>query len=247
MTGIMLVITMLLALELLERTDASPPLATAKINEDLKETIETAEREIQRLESHLDARAKLLSSASRVSVTELRQQISDTENVSRRLRELIRELRRRESQTQVRVQETQQQQTESENKQATLLALEGKRQQLRQQLRKLQKSNRLIFNPVSGNSKTPWLVEIDNAALVVAESGVSRKPQAFSDVKALIKWTRQRNKRTDYFVLLLKPNGIETFREVRDLLEEQGFDIGFDLLSPHQTVIDPETGAGTGK
>ena len=44
-TGIMLVITMLLALELLERTDVAPPQATAAISKDLERSNESADRE----------------------------------------------------------------------------------------------------------------------------------------------------------------------------------------------------------
>jgi len=244
-TGIMLVITMLLALELLERTDAAPPRATAAISKDLQQVIAVAEREIAELEPQLQQRGKRLSSAAAVSPLQLRQQIGELEESIRRLRNLINESRQRDQRTKGRVKKARRQQQQQSRKREELLAdLLRRSTAKRQQLRKLQQSNRLIFNPAAGNSKSPWLVEVSAERLLVAESGVAGKPLAFSDVDAFLRWARQQDKRSEYFVLLLKPDAIELFRETRDGLDEAGFDIGFDLLSKGQTVIDPELGAG---
>ena len=243
-TGIMLVITMLLALELLERTDAAPPQATAAISNDLQQVIAAAEREIAELEQQLQKRGKRLSSAAAVSPSQLRQQIGELEESIRRLRNLINESRRRELRTRDRVEKARRQQQESRKREELMADLLRRSAAKRQQLRKLQQSNRLIFNPAQGNAKSPWLVEVSAKRLLVAESGVAGKPLAFADVNAFLRWARQRDKRSEYFVLLLKPDAIERFRETRDGLDEAGFDIGFDLLTNDQTVIDPKLGAG---
>jgi hypothetical protein len=246
-TGIMLVITMLLALELLERTDAAPPRATAAISKDLQQVIATAEREIAGLEPQLQERGKRLVSAAAVSPALLRQQIGELEESIRRQRNLINESRQRDQRTHARVVKARRQQQQSRKREDLLADLLRRSAAKRQQLRKLQQSNRLIFNPAPGNSKSPWLVEVSAARLLVAESGVVGKPLAFSEVDAFLRWARQRDKRSEYFVLLLKPDAIEWFRETRDGLEEAGFEIGFDLLSQGQTVIDSELGAGVQK
>ena len=243
-TGIMLVITMLLALELLERTDVAPPKATAAISKDLERSNESADREIGELEQRLQQQGERLSVAAGLSVEQLRRQVSETEDANRRLRNRTRKLRQRDRRTQERVETTRRQQ-ESVRKRQDLLA-EVVRQigSKRLQLKKLRQFNRVFFNPAPGNPKKPWLVEISGRRMLVAESGVVRKPRSFVDVDTFMAWARQRQKRSEYFVLLLKPDGVELFREVKEGLEEAGFDLGFDLLSVGQTAIDAETGAG---
>ena len=245
-TGIMLVITMLLALELLERTDASPPRATAAISKDLKQSIEAADREIDELEQRLKKKEERLAGAASVSPTQLRRQIGDLEDANRRLRNRISQSRQRDQQTQDRVAKVQQQQQQetSRQRQQRLADLLQQASRKRQQLKKLRKSNRVIFNPAPGNPKTPWLVEISDRRLIVAESGVVARPRLFADVATFLDWARQQDSQSAYFVLLLKPDGIEPFREAKAGLDKAGFDIGFDLLSVGQTVIDPETGGG---
>ncbi len=104
--------------------------------------------------------------------------------------------------------------------------------------------NRVIFNPAERSVKTPWLVEITAEGLTVAQTGVPTPPKKFASRAEFKSWVgQQRDKDQDYFVLLVKPDGIATFDGVRMNLKQMGFDIGFDLLETDQVAIDPETGA----
>ena len=46
------------------------------------------------------------------------------------------------------------------------------------------------------------------------------------------------------FVLLVKPDGIENYAYARQILQQAGFDAGYDVLPADQQAIDLETGAG---
>ena len=93
-------------------------------------------------------------------------------------------------------------------------------------------------------AKTPWLVEITGESIIVAKTGVTGPPATLATVGAFKTWAQQRDKSRDYFVLLIKPDGIANYEGVRTSLSQMGFFIGFDLLNPDQTAIDPEKGAG---
>jgi hypothetical protein len=69
---------------------------------------------------------------------------------------------------------------------------------------------------------------------------VFTKPTRAADFLA---WAQGRDRGREYFVLLIKPAGIEAFAEIQAELKRRGFDLGFDVLAADQTAIDPLTGA----
>jgi hypothetical protein len=103
--------------------------------------------------------------------------------------------------------------------------------------------NRIIFNPSDGDGKTPWLVEVSAEDIVVAQTGVSAPPTKLPSVAAFRTWAGQRDKTRDYFVLLVKPDGIDGFHSLNEAIRRMGFDIGYDLLDPNTIAIDAERGA----
>jgi hypothetical protein len=103
--------------------------------------------------------------------------------------------------------------------------------------------NRVIFNPTEGDNKTPWLVEVTAAGITVAKTGVSAPPTKLASIEAFRTWAKQRDKTRDYFVLLVKPDGIESFQGLQARIQQMGFDIGYDLLEADKVAIDPERGA----
>ena len=124
--------------------------------------------------------------------------------------------------------------------------MQEQNQSLKERLEKLKKENRVIFNPAGGSSKTPWLVELTINSISVAEMGKTQVPFQFSELNEFEDWLTGRNPGTQYFVLLIKPDGIKQFHSILPLLKEKNYDVGFDLLSANQSSIDPQTGAGSG-
>jgi hypothetical protein len=70
------------------------------------------------------------------------------------------------------------------------------------------------------------------------------KGNASARLAAFRAWARTRDRRGEYFVLLVKPSGIDAFDELHEALGKLGFDLGFDIVDAAQTVIDDQTGAG---
>ena len=94
-----------------------------------------------------------------------------------------------------------------------------------------------------GSIRRDRLVEITGEAIIVAKTGVSAPPTKHATGAAFTQWAQQLDKNRDYFVLLVKPDGIANYELVRASIKQMGFDVGFDLLNSDQNAIDPERGA----
>jgi hypothetical protein len=118
--------------------------------------------------------------------------------------------------------------------------------ELANELEKIRRQNRVVYNPAGGVAKKAWLVEITDARLVVAKVGAKDKPLTFDGADRLdnfMKWAGTRKQGLEYFVLLIKPSGVKSFAAVHERLKRAGFDMGFDVLTTDQTAIDPDLGA----
>lgn len=239
----MILITLILSLELVQRK-LSPPQKTAEISEHLKSAIAAAETEIEGIRRRLaENRARMMQVAGldQASATE---QVADLEQQSADLRIDLEQVSRERNAAQRREQAAQRQEQQlAEGLKQELDRLKQDTNRKKDALEKLRESNRMVFNPSPNGSKSPWLVEIAARQLLVAEWGRSAPPHVFQSASELSGFVKARRPSSEYFVLFVKPDGVEQFEEARQILEAAGFDVGFDLLNSDQTVVDPKSGA----
>lgn len=249
-TGIMILVTLLIALELSQRVLNSPRVQTIAVSQQLEGAVNEAEREIRDLEARLakgDAKLQQLAAMDR------RRLAAEQIDVQRQLEQLDAETARLAKQAQ-----------DSEKRQADMEAREQAQQQevgradeldrrieeLEEQIHKLKSSNRVIYNPAQGTSKEAWIVELTGGSIQAAPMGRAAKPRVFPVVAAgqipgaFEQWLRGLNPRSEYLVLLIKASGVELFDALKEVLEQKGFELGFDVVDEGVTVIDPQTGAG---
>jgi len=238
-TGIMILITMMLTLELLDRKEQSPQVKTDEAIEQLERVTNQIDAEIAQLEAQLNANTSVL----RYDATTVREQIGELTAARQQLESDVQQLRVESQQSRQRRDRIRQQEQSQEATPETLASLQEETRKTREQLERLKRSNRMIFNPSEGDQKTPWLVELDADRITVAQVGESARPQVFPSVDSFLSWSSRRNQRTEYFVVLVKPNSVESFAEVHATLSTSGFDVGYDVMPADQTAIDPETGA----
>lgn len=238
-TGIMLLVTMMLALELVRRKEQAPPVQTERTSQSLDEAVAANQRAIEQLQRELADDAALPEfddETMRRKIAELNDKLAIA---SRQAAEIE---RRRSA-----VAEMQDRVADSSVSTPSPEQIEDDREQLQrteQELEELHQSNRIIFNRAIGESKSPWLIEVDGSGLRVAEVGVAAPPQSFADPTGLADWASMQDPGGVYFVILLKPSGILLFDPLKQELESIGFEIGYDLLDETQQAINPETGAG---
>jgi cell division protein FtsB len=238
-TGIMILITMTLALDLVQKATSSPRSATPAIAEQVEVAVKESEQEISRLEQILGAGVGSIH----IDAETARKQLKDLERARKELDQQNASLSSEVNAASARKQAVDEQ-AQSVSPEA-LQQLQAEVVASRDQIRKLKESNRVVFNRPAGTSKTSWLVQLDKDSVLVAESGKNAAPLEFSTPEEFLGWAGGQDADSMYFVVLIKPSGIERFGPIRETLQSDGFDLGYDLLSADQTAIDPETGAGT--
>ena len=245
-TGIMILITLILALELLDRVEASPANGNAQEYEQIVEVIAELEEEIQRLEQQLEAATSRLENLPSLDIAEIERQTEAVEDDIRRLggeidraADNLTEKRKKLNQS-----ESEFDRTKVENaKQLERLREEAKRLEAR--LRKIEDGNRIIYQQGSTGKRT-WLVEVTKLSLRVAPIGSDTKPRSFRDQSGLADFAETLNRSTDMFLLVVKPDGSSRFDGIKLRLGKEGlgFDVGYHLAGQDQVVLDPQTGAG---
>lgn len=241
-TGIMILITLILSLEMMERQEMSPRERTSEIISQLKEAV----GEVEGLEKQFNTGKAQLADLTRFSPSHLQAQISELTELTEVLQTENESIAEDQQKTEVAKNKAVAQQDQLRAEQKTIEEIQQQIQSMKERLAKMKQENRVIFNPAEGSSKTPWLVELTTNKISVAEMGKTQVPFQFSDVNHFEDWLTGRNPGTQYFVLLVKPDGIEQFNSLLPILKEKNYDVGFDLLSANQSAIDPQTGAGSG-
>jgi hypothetical protein len=240
-TGIMLLVTLMLMLDLLSRTEKSAPVVTEKVADEIESATQSDKREIATLREQLKRSELTLG----MNATEIARKISDLEaSLS-----LIREDRQRSERLRAT---TDQQRKEVEEKslsrEITATKLQNLREQIRtvsRELEKMRQRNRVIYHTAPGTHSKSWLLELDRDQISVAEVGRKSPPIVFRQLEGLLEWANQRNPKSDLFVMLVKPTSITLFDQLKEQLTSKGFSLGYDLLAADATAIDPELGAGT--
>jgi hypothetical protein len=120
---------------------------------------------------------------------------------------------------------------------------------LEEKLLQVRQKNRVFYNPRTADGKQVWLVQIERGRTLVALVGSTSRPLKLSQGASLFrqsdfeKWLTNRSTTADFLFLLVRPEGTAEFSELKKLLNKHGFSMGFDLLGPSQSAVDPEKGA----
>lgn len=252
-TGIMILVTLFLALEVIRRKEGSPDHRTKALTQELvqasanatkvKATLEGNRRQIEQLRTALAGNESQLLETVKVDADEVTRKLRDLDELNKLMAGELQESEARRRQTEKELEEMRSREADKQTDKQTIEQLAKTVQEKLQELQKLRQANRVIFNPTQGDSKSPWLVELSATAILSAQLGKKEKPQSFATAAAFKAWAAKRSKAGEYFVLLVKPSTVDKFLDARQSLEKQGFDVGFDLLRDDQTAIDPELGA----
>ena len=246
----MILVTLMMAVELLQRKQASPAQRSAKIVEQVKPVVDDADREIADLEQKLAENEEVLKELAGVDPEALRQQLAQLENAIRRIREEVAAASAESAKADDRAARAHAEKERRSDDPKTLDDLISQAQEIQKQLEEIRKSNRIIYNVTPNFSKTPWLVEIGENALLAAPARNPSSPVDFPGaddqrIAAFLSWASARDNQSDFFMLLIKPSGSTTFRKIREGLQSAGFDIGFDLIEEDQTAMDRTRGAAS--
>ena len=232
-TGIMILVTMILALELVHKKQTTPAKRTERITSDLTVEIEYSRARIEDLEGLIP---KLQDRAIEFSV-------HDADEVRRRITALDEEIKNAEADTS-RLQSDHREARQIEGDTIDVETIQEDLANTQRTLEELRDSKRVFLDLSKGDSKSAWLVQIQGDRFLIAQAGKKQRPESFRTFREFERFARKQSPHDCYFVLLVKHDGIDNFRNANKELKQLGFELGLGVLNAGDVAVDPEHGAG---
>jgi hypothetical protein len=243
-TAILLLLTLLLAFELIQRTAIARSTQPQQVAEKVTESLEDLEAELRQLESQLANQGDAAMELAKYNRQQIQQQVDSVDAEIARLQSEIRQLNalKQKFAEEESVRRLEQRAREKDRKRLADIREQQRRTQ--QEIEELQNSNRRFFRvpPVSG--KVPWLVEIARSHIRVGQVGTQQTTQQFkasmltSACSSFLQWTKTVSPHSTYFVLAIRPSGARAYSDVLTGLRAQGFDVGFEIIGENDALLD---------
>lgn len=268
-TAVIILMTLLLALELIHRTlqAASPRLVSSA---DLRQAISQAQTHADELRERLRQSGTRMRQAATVSPASLERELRDVKSQRDTLAAELEQLRNEQIVAKKAAQDAMAQAFDLDAHKIELEKLRTRQKSLAKSVadqrqannakrseiddmkldKSVQAKGRRIYNPAPGTEKQAWLVDLGSDRMAAAPLGKVARPVTFTQrtterrVAAFSSWMQKRSAAKDYFVVLIRPDGITVFDALRAAIDARGFDMGFDLIGKNEVVLDPERGAG---
>lgn len=242
-TGIVILITLLLAIELMERVERSPASQTLAMVEMLDTSIEDLEQEKLLLEQQLKSTAIDTSDLPTTDPTELNQLLNTaTEEVS-----YLKERKANaEDELRGRKVELAKQENSIKTKNETKQLKEMKNQILaaERKLKKIKSQDQMFFK-TGTKDKSTWLVEVSQVGYLAAQLGETKAPIRLNTGSDFDGWLSGLSPSKDALYLMVKQSGSEgLFYSARESLMSKKIDFGYEVVDETRKVIDPIDGAG---
>lgn len=248
-TGVIILVMLMLAVELVQRKAVTFEAAQPRAQQESSDRLERIEDQISDIRAMLESGESFIAQIAELPVSSLVQRESE-------LKRTVENLSKDVQQLDVNV-VTSRNGLDSGLVSNDLLHLQDERiaaqaniDRLKSQLKSLKDSHKVIYNPNPFSQKSAWLVDLLPGTIRIAEPGKTTQFLEFTDsgtrsaVEQFISWSKQRDKQSEYFVLLLRPKSIRLYEAVHRKIMETGFDSGVDLIEANATVMGPE-GEGT--
>jgi len=242
--GIMLLLTLLIAMQITEQPIRSEDQAAAR-RQELQTMVTGLQRDIDQLEQQTQANSQLLASGALADQELLsarhRQAMAARQAAAAELQRLLSEsVAASGSLASVTALAAQQQADGDRDRQRLTAELAA----MKSRLQGLTDGTRVVYNRQSGSAATCWIVEVtDDRSIQAAPLGRSQKPLVFPGIRDVLRWIRNEHRRGAEFLILLKPAAEEAADLLPETLREEQIPHGYDLLGQDQTALDPDRGA----
>lgn len=248
-SGIIILITLILAIELAQRKPAKPVVETAELAEEIRRAIGDTRAEIQQLETEL---TKQSSAAQEIAGAHQETLKADLFAINQQVASLeaeLTEIERKEKRVSSENDKVQAKRFDMQKQTTKLAETEQEVKNLEDKLEQLLTRDRPIYNSRTADGKQVWLVQVEEARSLVAPAGRASTPQVLEHggsrffASAFSKWLKTRSPSADFIFFLVRPAGSEAFAELQEAARKSGYSLGFDLLGESREAVDPVTGA----
>lgn len=236
LTGIMILIVLILALEAITSPEAyaSLPADPSVRTEELIRMRNAFELRLSHLQTEMHRlRLRLQAQDDPVSL------IRSAQDAMKELSVLKSEIKQK-NQERERVTEELKQRKEDQG------LLSQRHAELTEQLAALQRRiqtgefGRVRILPGANQRKTAHLLEVDGTNVKVLSLSEPRRDRSWSHAQNTVELSRlldEANPIDEFFVVMIKPSGFTQGKEIFNRIESQGFEAGFDPLEEHMNVI----------
>lgn len=253
-TAIVIVVVLFLSLDLIQRKQSNPSKSAAALSHAVTARIQQLEIELAKLRRETENADNLVQEVASFSPSELRTQIAQREIALTNLHDSQRSQRQIQLDWQAR----------DRLVNVKKFELEPVRQELEQTLRETQdlgavlenerREGRTIFEVPRGFNKTGWIGVVESDRITIAQLGCASKPLLFessgiaflktSAANAMSNWIDREHHQSDYFLILIRPDGCRMFDSVEEILQTKRISFGFDVIDTDRVILHPERGAG---
>jgi hypothetical protein len=245
--GIVILVMLVMALELVARQLRSPMLQQAIVKQDVREALRIAREKLSQVKRALAAGA--WDDLAALSRADIQRQTSQLERLLPITEENAKQAQQRLYQLRDRCKKAEQSLAERHSDEEALQTLQQELAALDEELTRLASSKAMFFRPSQTGGKVTWLVEISADSILAAPLGPKSRPLSFaggtgdSRQRQFVAWASNRDAAAEYFVLLVKPDGARLYHAIERDLRSRRFDVGLDLIGQKQEPIDPVNGA----
>lgn len=252
-TAIVTVITLLLALDLVQRKQSNASDSSSQLAKDLESRLTEAEEEFTQLSAAVNLTDDLVQDVAATSPAELREEIARRESAIVELKTEQIRLEQQAEQWRARLKAEQVKQFELEPVRQKTEDAVREATDLERQHASERDENRTVFSLPRGFQKEGWIAVVDQRQITVAPIGRPEVPIVFnasglllignSAAEEFMMWVDLQKLRSAYFLLLVRPDADSDFDEVEKLLSGKDVSHGFDLIGQDETIMHPERGA----
>ena len=249
-TGIVVLITLFLAIELMERSEGTPTSQTQAQSKQTQQSIEQMQQQIAMLEKQIGEKESGLSDLPTTDIRVLKSMLNDSTDALGKINE---EISRNSKGLDEKEKELKAAKGKSKDSgKADEQELEELRESIKTLAKKIEsikKGGRRIFK-TGDDTKTTWLVVITQTGFRAAPIGKSTKPKEFSNASQFIGWVKRLNGQSNNLYIFIKPKGLLNFESVYDhdptksSLHDTGVGFGYTCIGLSDEILDDEMGAG---
>lgn len=239
-TGVMILLTLLMALELVEKIETSPPVLTENLTVELKNQLEKINQDVIQLSKSVNEARDQTVAFTNTTQTELQNEIVSLEAELDALQVKSKEVK----DTQIKLDKAKSEIDKAEESQDQMMAelarIEISIKDIKSRIFKVNEGMIVLLEPRAGDTREPWIIEVFADKILVVSTKNSKAVFTLKDVRALERWMRNRKSHRDYFFLLGHRQGFELLNQIKEMLASKSFDFGTDLLLDNQNAVESQ-------
>ncbi len=253
--GVVIMIVLLLCLELVaqktvQQNETSPENSQGV--DQMTSELEEVQARISKARENLISSNQLLRSASAIPLAQLSEDIENFESELHQLNEIIADQKQKVAESLNQAEEDEMMQTELDAKLAELEKLRMQQSRLKNEIDELVKNDLPVYKFASGEQKTGFVVVISDRKIEVSPIGKAPHQNIFESknqsfirnlaCEKFLSWVTTENDSSNYYFLVIRPDGTESFERISKSFDSRNIRYGFDVIGQHQRFFVAEKG-----